>query len=48
MLVWEEVPIYWFDGESYGIQIEGGIAKRMLLEMVLRDYNGVSVIFLGF
>ncbi|MEM2850183.1 MAG: glycoside hydrolase family 2 TIM barrel-domain containing protein [Candidatus Bathyarchaeia archaeon] len=47
LTVWEEIPVYWFDDEAYGIQLKRGVAKQMLLEMVLRDYNRPSIIFWG-
>lgn len=45
LVVWEEIPVYWFDDEAYRVQLERGIAKQMLLEMVLRDYNRPSIMF---
>ncbi|MBS7612175.1 beta galactosidase jelly roll domain-containing protein [Candidatus Bathyarchaeota archaeon] len=47
LMVWEEIPVYWFDDEAYRVQLERRIAKQMLLEMVLRDYNRPSIIFWG-
>ena len=47
LMVWEEIPVYWFDDEAYRVQLERGIAKQMFLEMVLRDYNRPSIIFWG-
>jgi len=47
LLVWEEVPVYWFDDEGFSIQIVRGIARQMLLEMVFRDYNRASIIIWG-
>ncbi|MCD6095079.1 MAG: beta galactosidase jelly roll domain-containing protein [Thermoprotei archaeon] len=44
LLIWEEIPVYWFDGEAFKIQMSRGIAKQMLLEMVFRDYNRPSII----
>ena len=46
-LVWEEIPVYWFDDEGFSIQIIRGIAHQMLLEMVFRDYNRASIIIWG-
>ncbi len=47
LMIWEEIPVYWFDDEAYRVQLERGIAKQMLLEMVLRDYNRPSIVFWG-
>ncbi|RLE67524.1 MAG: hypothetical protein DRJ43_07295, partial [Thermoprotei archaeon] len=47
LLVWEEIPVYWFDGEAFKIQAERRIAEQMLLEMIYRDYNRPSIIVWG-
>jgi len=44
LLIWEEIPVYWFDDEALKIQLVRGIAKQMLLEMIFRDYNRPSII----
>ena len=44
LLVWEEIPVYWFDCEAFRIQLARGIAKQMLLEMIYRDLNRPSII----
>lgn len=44
LLVWEEIPVYWFDCEGFKVQLERGIAKQMLLEMIFRDFNRPAII----
>lgn len=44
LLVWEEIPVYWFDCEAFRVQAARGVAKQMLLEMVYRDFNRPSII----
>ena len=44
LLVWEEIPVYWFDCEALRAQLARGIARQMLLEMVYRDFNRPSII----
>ncbi len=44
LLVWEEIPVYWFDCEAFRVQLERGVAKQMLLEMIFRDFNRPSII----
>ena len=47
LLVWEEIPVYWFDCEAFKVQAIRGIADQMLLEMIFRDYNRPSIIIWG-
>jgi beta-glucuronidase len=47
LLVWEEIPVYWFDDEGFSIQVVRGVARQMLLEMVFRDYNRASIVIWG-
>jgi hypothetical protein len=45
LLVWEEIPVFWFDGPQFDLQrTEKKIAKQMWLEMIYRDYNRPSII----
>lgn len=44
LLVWEEIPVYWFDCEALRAQLARGVARQMLLEMVYRDFNRPSII----
>lgn len=45
MLVWEEIPVFWFDGTiEWLIQNDGRkIHLQMFREMVFRDYNRPSI-----
>jgi beta-galactosidase/beta-glucuronidase len=46
--VWEEIPVYWLDGPAFDIQRKDRkIALQMWLEMIYKDYNRPSVMFLG-
>ncbi|MFH1779508.1 MAG: glycoside hydrolase family 2 TIM barrel-domain containing protein, partial [Candidatus Omnitrophota bacterium] len=48
LLIWEEIPVYWFEGPELIIQKNvRGIARQMMQEMVYRDYNRPSVIIWG-
>lgn len=48
LLVWEEIPVYWFEGPELVIQKDvRGIARQMMLEMIYRDFNRPSIIFWG-
>ncbi|MDD5270187.1 MAG: glycoside hydrolase family 2 TIM barrel-domain containing protein [Candidatus Omnitrophica bacterium] len=48
LLVWEEIPVFWFGGPEFMIQKNvRGIARQMWLEMIYRDYNRPSVIVWG-
>ena len=44
LIVWEEIPVYWFDCEAFRIQLARGIAKQMLLETIYRDFNRPSIV----
>jgi beta-glucuronidase len=45
LLVWEEIPMFWFGGPEFVIQKNvRGIGRQMWLEMIYRDYNRPSVI----
>ena len=45
LLVWEEIPMFWFTGPEFVIQKDvRGIGRQMWLEMIYRDYNRPSVI----
>ncbi|MDD5258563.1 MAG: glucodextranase DOMON-like domain-containing protein [bacterium] len=44
LVVWEEIPVYWFGGPEFDIQRkERGIARQMWQEMIYQDYNRASV-----
>jgi hypothetical protein len=45
--VWEEIPLYHFTPQTYGIAMGRGIPQQMLREMALRDMNRPSVLFHG-
>jgi len=43
--IWEEIPVFWFQGPEFLIQANvRGIGRQMLYEMIYRDYNRPSVI----
>lgn len=43
--VWEEIPVYWFEGPELEIQRKiRGIGRQFWLEMIYRDYNRPSII----
>ena len=45
LLIWEEIPVFWFGGPEFLIQKNvRGIARQMWFEMIYRDYNRPSVI----
>ena len=45
LLIWEEIPVFWFGGPEFLIQKNiRGIGRQMLFEMIYRDYNRPSVI----
>ena len=46
--LWEEIPMYHFTPQTFGIAIDRGIPQQMLAEMDLRDFNRPSVMFHGF
>ncbi len=44
LVVWEEIPVYWFGGPEFDLQRkERGIARQMWQEMIYQDYNRASV-----
>ncbi|MDD5132038.1 MAG: glycoside hydrolase family 2 TIM barrel-domain containing protein [bacterium] len=48
LVVWEEIPVYWFGGPEFDIQRkERGIARQMWQEMIYQDYNRASVAIWG-
>jgi len=44
LLVWEEIPVYWFDCQGYIVQMRRGIPLQMLYEMIFRDFNRPSIV----
>lgn len=45
LLIWEEIPVFWFQGPEFLIQKNiRGIGRQMLYEMIYRDYNRPSII----
>jgi beta-glucuronidase len=48
LAIWEEIPLYHYTPQTFGIAIDRGIAQQMLAEMDLRDFNRPSVMFHGF
>ncbi len=45
LLIWEEIPMFWFTGPEFLIQKNvRGIGRQMWLEMIYRDFNRPSVI----
>ncbi|HET7421190.1 MAG TPA: glycoside hydrolase family 2 TIM barrel-domain containing protein [Candidatus Dormibacteraeota bacterium] len=48
LALWEEVPLYHFTPQTFGIAMDRGIPQQMLTEMDLRDFNRPSVMFHGF
>ena len=48
LAIWEEIPLYHYTPQTFGIAIDRGIAQQMLAEMDLRDFNRPSVLFHGF
>ncbi|MEM2678061.1 MAG: glycoside hydrolase family 2 TIM barrel-domain containing protein [Thermofilaceae archaeon] len=48
LLVWEEIPVYWFDCAGFRVVMERGVAEQMLLEMIFRDFNRPSIIIWSF
>jgi beta-galactosidase len=48
LAVWEEIPLYHYTPQTYGIAMDRGIPQQMLSEMDLRDFNRPSVLFHGF
>jgi len=45
--IWEEIPLYHYTPETFGIAMDRGIPQQMLAEMDLRDMNHPSVLFHG-
>jgi beta-galactosidase len=48
LAIWEEIPLYHFTPQTFGIAMDRGIPQQMLAEMDLRDFNRPSVLFHGF
>ena len=48
LALWEEIPLYHFTPQTFGIALDRGIPQQMLAEMDLRDFNRPSVLFHGF
>lgn len=48
LAIWEEIPLYHFTPQTFGIAIDRGVPQQMLAEMDLRDFNRPSVLFHGF
>ena len=47
ILVWEEIPVYWFDENGFRIQEERKVSYQMAEEMVFRDFNRPSIVIWG-
>jgi beta-glucuronidase len=47
LAVWEEIPLYHYTPQTFGIAMARGIPQQMLREMALRDMNHPSVLFHG-
>lgn len=47
ILVWEEIPVYWFDSDGFNNQLKRKITDLMWVEMIKRDFNRPSIIFWG-
>lgn len=45
--IWEEIPLYHYTPQTFGIAMDRGIPQQMLAEMDLRDMNHPSVLFHG-
>ncbi len=46
--VWEEIPVMWFDGPEFLIQLKNRkIPQKMLKEMIYANYNSPSILFHG-
>ena len=48
LAIWEEIPLYHYTPQTFGIALDRGVAQQMLAEMDLRDFNRPSVLFHGF
>jgi len=47
IMIWEEIPVYWFGEAGFRIQEERRISYQMLAEMIFRDFNRPSVVIWG-
>jgi len=48
IIVWEEIPVMWFDGPELIYQLKNRkIPHQMLLEMIYANYNSPSILFHG-
>lgn len=47
IMVWEEIPVYWFGENGFRIQEERKISYQMAEEMVFRDFNRPSIVIWG-
>lgn len=47
IMVWEEVPVYWFDENGFRVQEERWVSYQMAEEMVFRDFNRPSIVIWG-
>lgn len=47
LALWEEIPVYWFDGSALLRALEQGIGQQMWLEMLYRDASRPSILFWG-
>ncbi|HEY9287418.1 MAG TPA: sugar-binding domain-containing protein [Candidatus Dormibacteraeota bacterium] len=45
--IWEEIPLYHYTPDTFGIAMDRGIPQQMLAEMDLRDMNHPAVLFHG-
>jgi beta-galactosidase len=45
--IWEEIPLYHYTPETFGIAMDRGVPQQLLAEMALRDMNHPSVLFHG-
>ena len=45
--VWEEIPLYHYTPETFGLAMDRGLPQQMLAEMILRDFDNPSVLFHG-
>lgn len=48
LVLWEEIPLYHYSPQTFGIALDRGVPQQMLTEMALRDFNRPSVMFHGF
>jgi beta-galactosidase/beta-glucuronidase len=47
IMVWEEIPVYWFSENGFRIQEERKISYQMAEEMIFRDFNRPSIVIWG-